>query len=152
MAELLRGAPVARAIAEGLAARVDALRARGVEPRLAVVRAGEREDDLAYERAAERRCLAAGIAFQRVVLEAGNIDQAALEARFTASCSCGRSRRPSTPPPRSVASLPRRTWTAPAPRGFSPRSPGAEAASPRAPPSPRSRSWTTTACRSTAPT
>lgn len=84
MAELLRGAPVARAIAEGLAARVDALRARGVEPRLAVVRAGEREDDLAYERAAERRCLAAGIAFQRVVLEAGNIDQAALEAALDA--------------------------------------------------------------------
>lgn len=84
MAELLRGAPVARAIAEGLAARVDALRARGVEPRLAVVRVGEREDDLAYERAAERRCLAAGIAFQRVVLEAGNIDQAALEAALDA--------------------------------------------------------------------
>lgn len=84
MAELLRGAPVARAIAEALAPRVDALRARGVEPRLAVVRVGEREDDLAYERAAERRCLAVGIAFQRVVLEAGNIDQAALEAALDA--------------------------------------------------------------------
>ena len=84
MAELLRGAPVARAIAEGLAARVDALRARGVEPRLAVVRAGEREDDLAYERAAERRCLAAGIAFQRVVLEADGVDQASLEGALDA--------------------------------------------------------------------
>lgn len=84
MAELLRGAPVARAIAEGLAPRVDALRARGVEPRLAVVRVGEREDDLAYERAAERRCLAVGIAFQRVVLEADGVDQASLEGALDA--------------------------------------------------------------------
>lgn len=84
MAELLRGAPVARAIAEALAPRVDALRARGVEPRLAVVRVGEREDDLAYERAAERRCLAAGIAFQRVVLEADGVDQASLEGTLDA--------------------------------------------------------------------
>lgn len=84
MAELLRGAPVARAIAQGLAPRVDALRARGVEPRLAVVRVGEREDDLAYERAAERRCLAAGIAFQRVVLEADGVDQASLEGALDA--------------------------------------------------------------------
>lgn len=84
MAELLRGAPVARAIAEALAPRVDALRARGVEPRLAVVRVGEREDDLAYERAAERRCLAAGIAFQRVVLEADGVDQASLEGALDA--------------------------------------------------------------------
>lgn len=84
MAELLRGAPVARAIAEGLAPRVDALRARGVEPRLAVVRVGEREDDLAYERAAERRCLAAGIAFQRVVLEADGVDQVSLEGALDA--------------------------------------------------------------------
>lgn len=84
MAELLRGAPVARAIAEALAPRVDALRARGVEPRLAVVRVGEREDDLAYERAAERRCLAAGIAFQRVVLGADGVDQASLEGALDA--------------------------------------------------------------------
>lgn len=84
MAEPLRGAPVARAIAEALAPRVDALRARGVEPRLAVVRVGEREDDLAYERAAERRCLAAGIAFQRVVLGADGVDQASLEGALDA--------------------------------------------------------------------
>lgn len=78
MAELLRGAPVARAVTEGLAPRVDALRERGVVPRLAIVRVGERPDDLAYERAAEKRCLSAGIAVQRCPLGA-DCDQARLE-------------------------------------------------------------------------
>ena len=45
MAELLKGAPVARALTEELAARCVALRERGVVPTLAIVRVGEREDD-----------------------------------------------------------------------------------------------------------
>ena len=56
MAELLKGAPVARALTEELAARCVALRERGVVPTLAIVRVGEREDDLSYERGALKRC------------------------------------------------------------------------------------------------
>ena len=41
MAELLKGAPVARALTERLSARADALEAVGVTPRLAVIRVGE---------------------------------------------------------------------------------------------------------------
>ena len=52
MAELLKGAPVARALTEELAVRCAALRERGVVPTLAIVRVGEREDDLSYERGA----------------------------------------------------------------------------------------------------
>lgn len=52
MAELLKGAPVARALTEELAARCMTLRERGVVPTLAIVRVGEREDDLSYERGA----------------------------------------------------------------------------------------------------
>ena len=52
MAELLKGAPVARALTEELAARCAALRERGAVPTLAIVRVGEREDDLSYERGA----------------------------------------------------------------------------------------------------
>lgn len=70
MAELLRGAPVARELVASLAPRVAALAERGVTPRIALVRVGEREDDLAYERAAEKRCLAAGLAVERVGLPA----------------------------------------------------------------------------------
>ena len=42
MAELLKGAPVARALTEELAARCVALRERSVVPTLAIVRVGER--------------------------------------------------------------------------------------------------------------
>lgn len=42
MAELLKGAPVARALTEELAVRCAALRERGVVPTLAIVRVGER--------------------------------------------------------------------------------------------------------------
>lgn len=68
MAELLLGAPVARAMTESLRAESDALRARGVTPCLALLRVGEREADLAYERGALKRCAQTGIAVQRVIL------------------------------------------------------------------------------------
>ena len=61
MAELLKGAPVARALTEELVARCVALRERGVVPTLAIVRVGEREDDLSYERGALKRCEKVGI-------------------------------------------------------------------------------------------
>ena len=54
MAELLKGAPVAAAIAEDLSARIAALKEKGVSPKLAVIRLGERGGDLFYERAVLR--------------------------------------------------------------------------------------------------
>ena len=70
MAALLKGAPVAAAIAERTAAQAAALLARGIEPTLAIVRVGERPDDLSYERGAMKRCAAAGVAVKSVVLPA----------------------------------------------------------------------------------
>ena len=55
MAELLKGAPVARALTEKLAARCAVLRERGIVPTLAIVRVGEREDDLAAPSSAVKR-------------------------------------------------------------------------------------------------
>ena len=78
MAELLKGAPVARALTEELGARVAPLLARGVTPGLAILRVGERPDDLSYERAALKRCEKVGIAARRVTLPA-DCTQAELE-------------------------------------------------------------------------
>ena len=71
MAELLRGAPVAASIQDGLAPRVRALRDSGVVPALAIVRVGARSDDLSYERAAEKRCDAVGVEVRKHVLPEG---------------------------------------------------------------------------------
>lgn len=71
MAELLRGAPVAASIQDGLVPRVRALRDSGVVPALAIVRVGTRSDDLSYERAAEKRCDAVGVEVQKHVLPEG---------------------------------------------------------------------------------
>ena len=71
MAELLKGAPVARALTERLSARADALKAAGVTPRLAVIRVGERPDDLSYERGLLKRCEKVGIDADVRVLGAG---------------------------------------------------------------------------------
>lgn len=68
MAELLKGAPVAAALAERTAAAVETLKQKGVMPTLAILRVGEREDDLSYERGAIKRCAAAGIEVRSVVL------------------------------------------------------------------------------------
>lgn len=70
MAQLLKGFPVAKALSEQLAGRVENLKAVGVTPTLAIVRVGEREDDLSYERGATKRCDAVGIAVQKFVLSA----------------------------------------------------------------------------------
>ncbi len=70
MAELLKGAPVARAIMAECAERAEKLRENGVVPTLAIVRVGENDSDLSYERGAEKRCLEAGIAVQGIHLAA----------------------------------------------------------------------------------
>ncbi len=79
MAELLKGAPVAAALAERTAAKAAALREKGVTPTLAILRVGERPDDLSYERGAMKRCDACGVAVRSVVLP-GDVGQDELMA------------------------------------------------------------------------
>ena len=68
MAEILKGAPVAKALTEQLSARSAALVEKGVTPKLAILRVGERADDLSYERGATKRAEKAGVAVERIVL------------------------------------------------------------------------------------
>lgn len=89
MAEILRGAPVARALVADAARRAAALGARGVTPTLLVVRVGERGDDLAYERGIERRCGEAGVALRRCVLPAGCSEGELLDAIAAANADAG---------------------------------------------------------------
>ena len=70
MAELLKGAPVARTILAECAERTEKLREKGVVPTLAIVRVGENDSDLSYERGAEKRCREAGIAVRGIHLPA----------------------------------------------------------------------------------
>lgn len=79
MAELLKGAPVAAAIAERSARGVEACKAVGIAPCLAILRVGERDDDLSYERGATKRCEAVGVEVRNVVLPA-DVDQATMLA------------------------------------------------------------------------
>lgn len=71
MSELLKGAPVAAALAERAAERASALVARGVTPTLAIVRVGERADDLSYERGALKRCERVGVSVRRFAFPEG---------------------------------------------------------------------------------
>ena len=61
MAQELTGAPVAAALCEQLAPRVEALADHGAPPRLAILRVGANEGDLSYERGATKRCAGLGI-------------------------------------------------------------------------------------------
>ena len=73
MAELLKGAPVAAALNEKMAADVAAMKEKCVNPTLAILRVGERPDDLSYERGATKRCDAVGVTVKTVVLP-GDVD------------------------------------------------------------------------------
>ena len=68
MAELLRGAPAAKALTAQLREESGQLRARGIVPTLAIVRIGARDADLAYERGALKRCEQCGVTAQQLVL------------------------------------------------------------------------------------
>ena len=70
MAEIWKGAPVAAALSETVAAEAAELTAKGVLPTLAIFRVGERDDDLAYERGAMKRCEKVGVRVNNVVLPA----------------------------------------------------------------------------------
>ena len=79
MSKLLLGKPVADAMTEDLALRVDALKAAGVTPVLAIVRVGERPDDLSYERGVTKRAQLVGVDVRPFVL-AEDASQQQLEA------------------------------------------------------------------------
>ena len=79
MAEILKGAPVAAALNESMAARTEELKARGVHPTLAILRVGERPDDISYEKGATKRSETVGVAVRHVALP-GDVDQATLMA------------------------------------------------------------------------
>ena len=79
MSKLLLGKPVADAMTEDLAVRVDALKAAGVQPVLAIVRVGERPDDLSYERGVAKRAQSVGVDVRPFVL-AEDASQQQLEA------------------------------------------------------------------------
>lgn len=70
MAEILKGAPVAKAISQQVALRSAELAQRGITPTLAIVRVGDRPDDISYEKGAVKRCDSCGIAIRHVILPA----------------------------------------------------------------------------------
>lgn len=79
MSKLLLGKPVADAMTQDLAVRVEALKAAGVQPVLAIVRVGERPDDLSYERGVTKRAQSVGVDVRPFVL-AEDASQQQLEA------------------------------------------------------------------------
>lgn len=68
MAELLRGAPVAKILTEEVAERAARLAAAGVTPKLAIVRVGDNPSDGAYVRGALKRAERAGVEIELVSL------------------------------------------------------------------------------------
>ena len=80
-AVILKGAPVAAALAEKSAADAAALTEKGIKPTLAILRVGERDDDLSYERGAMKRCAAAGVEVRSVVFP-DNVTQQELMAKL----------------------------------------------------------------------
>lgn len=68
MAELLRGAPVAKSMTEEVAERAALLAAAGVTPKLAIVRVGDNPSDGAYVRGALKRAERTGVATELVSL------------------------------------------------------------------------------------
>lgn len=67
MALILKGAPVAKELADRAAAAAEKLRGAGVVPTLAMVRVGESDADVYYERAAMKRCESCGIEVRNVL-------------------------------------------------------------------------------------
>ncbi len=70
MADLLKGAPVAKAITQDLVLRAEKLQVHNITPKLAIIRVGDKPDDIAYEKGAVSRCAKAGIAVTVIDLPA----------------------------------------------------------------------------------
>lgn len=72
MADILRGAPVAAALTETLALRVQVLRDRaGIVPTLAVLRVGSPPSGVSYENSILKRCAKVGVEVRRLLLPEG---------------------------------------------------------------------------------
>ena len=67
MAELLKGAPVAKALTERNKETAEALRSKGITPTLAIIRLGEKPGDLSYERGALKRAEKPGVQVKRFI-------------------------------------------------------------------------------------
>lgn len=80
-AQLLKGAPVAAALAEKNAADAAVLNGMNIVPTLAIVRVGQRADDISYEKGAAKRCAAAGVDVRSIVLP-GDVKQEEFMARL----------------------------------------------------------------------
>ena len=68
MAEILKGAPVAKALTEANRERAEKLKEAGIDPALAIIRLGENPSDLSYERGAIKRAEKTGIRVVQHVL------------------------------------------------------------------------------------
>ena len=79
MAQLMKGAPVAAAMTEQMAARTERLKQAGVTPTLCILRLGERPGDLVYKRSAMKRCGKVGIDVREIVLPEGCTRERLLE-------------------------------------------------------------------------
>ena len=67
MAELLKGAPVAKALTERNKETAEALRSKGITPTLAIIRLGEKPGDLSYERGALKRAEKTGVQVKQFI-------------------------------------------------------------------------------------
>ncbi len=80
MAELLKGAAVAKAMTAELAERAEALKAKGTEPCLAILRVGENPSDISYETGALKRMEKVGVKVKQILLPADASKEAILDA------------------------------------------------------------------------
>lgn len=76
----MKSKPVTDAVAEDMASRISALKAKGVEPTLAILRVGARPDDLSYERTACKRAESLGITTRIMEMPEDVTQEAMLEA------------------------------------------------------------------------
>ncbi len=83
MAEIWKGAPVAKAINERTEQVVKSLVEKGIQPCLAIVRVGERPDDIAYERSSVKALDRLGMQ-ARLLAFPETISQAEMEDAVTA--------------------------------------------------------------------
>ncbi len=61
MAEILKGAPVAKAIKEKIKAEAEVLKQKNIIPTLGIIRMGNRADDISYEKGVIKNCESVGI-------------------------------------------------------------------------------------------
>lgn len=61
MAEILKGAPVAKVIKERIRIEAESLKQKNIVPTLGIIRMGNRADDISYEKGVIKNCEAVGI-------------------------------------------------------------------------------------------